>query len=503
MPVQYDYWWIWCVMLVMCFGGCIGSFLNVIIYRLPRDVPFLRERPWSFCPTCDVTIKWYDNIPVISYFLLRGRCRQCRCQIPPRYVIVEVMTIAMFLILFDAFFVSHLLNGIEGPHWSVAYRFQQDWPIYAAHVILFSSLLAMSAIDMEHYWVDIRFTRFAAVCGFAIHTIWTPAHSTGWPRPGPTLGAAAIAATIGALVLFIITSVLWRRRSTSTEEQHQSDAPEDQPSEHAADPAPASEAPPRTFPPTAWLAGLVLYLTLALLVVVLLQEPPDAATKPFPLPGTSLTATPDSTFALRALPAMLFMFFATVGGGMIKRESDKLMEETIEAERDSARRVVLTEFAVLLVPMAMFACAWFLMRPQGPLNEFWQECWSWRARHGIGPVAGLATAAAGFVIASAIGWAVRIVFTLLLGKEAFGTGDIYILAAAGAVVGWEVVAVAFFMAAVLALVGLIFTLPFKRGRMLPMGPWLTLAFFVTLLMREPAIESCIKPLNTIWQYLVR
>jgi leader peptidase (prepilin peptidase)/N-methyltransferase len=75
-------------------GLLIGSFLNVCIYRLPRDLSIVRPR--SHCPQCERTIAWYDNIPVLSYLLLRGRCRFCRAGIRIRYPLVELATGAAF-----------------------------------------------------------------------------------------------------------------------------------------------------------------------------------------------------------------------------------------------------------------------------------------------------------------------------------------------------------------------------------------------------------------------
>ncbi len=187
------------------------------------------------------------------------------------------------------------------------------------------------------------------------------------------------------------------------------------------------------------------------------------------------------------------MFCVVVAGSVIKRDSDDEIEEALESERHKARKMALTELATLLPTIALFAGGWLAVQEGGPLEELWGRMWYWQIGSATRPFLGLGTAAAGFVIAGAIGWAVRIIFTLVLGKEAFGAGDIHIMAAAGAVTGWEVVLVGFFLSALLALLGKVLTLPFKRGNALPMGPWLTLGFFIALLWRGTVFTSFIGP----------
>ncbi len=87
------------LIVMFILGSIVGSFLNVCIYRLPRE-----KSPWkptrSYCPHCHERIAWYDNVPLVSYFLLRAQCRQCGFPISSRYVLVEFLTAAMFAATF-------------------------------------------------------------------------------------------------------------------------------------------------------------------------------------------------------------------------------------------------------------------------------------------------------------------------------------------------------------------------------------------------------------------
>lgn len=84
------------IVLAFLAGLLIGSFLNVCIYRLPQDLSVVRPR--SYCPACKKTIAWYDNVPVLSYMALRGRCRYCHQRIPFRYPLVELSTAVAFAV---------------------------------------------------------------------------------------------------------------------------------------------------------------------------------------------------------------------------------------------------------------------------------------------------------------------------------------------------------------------------------------------------------------------
>ena len=86
--------------IALIAGLLIGSFLNVCIFRMPRDLSVMWPR--SFCPECEHPIAWYDNVPILSYFVLRRRCRHCGKLIPARYLIVEILTAVLFFAVVTA-----------------------------------------------------------------------------------------------------------------------------------------------------------------------------------------------------------------------------------------------------------------------------------------------------------------------------------------------------------------------------------------------------------------
>ena len=94
---------IWIPLLIFLFGLAIGSFLNVCIYRIPLPDVSIHSPRRSFCPECNNPISVYDNIPVLSYLLLRGKCRYCQAKISVIYPLIELATAGLFLLMFYHF----------------------------------------------------------------------------------------------------------------------------------------------------------------------------------------------------------------------------------------------------------------------------------------------------------------------------------------------------------------------------------------------------------------
>jgi leader peptidase (prepilin peptidase)/N-methyltransferase len=147
---------------LFALGGCVGSFLNVVIYRLPRDKSLVY--PPSSCPACGKHIRFYDNIPLVSWLLLLGKCRQCKARISPRYFVVELLTAVVFAGMYLVYFRSGVRADIPGFP-------AGGWFIYLATVILLSALVACSAIDLEMWIIPLSVCWFATVAGLAASTL--------------------------------------------------------------------------------------------------------------------------------------------------------------------------------------------------------------------------------------------------------------------------------------------------------------------------------------------
>ncbi|MEK6797782.1 MAG: A24 family peptidase [Planctomycetota bacterium] len=466
---------LWWLAFWTAVGLAVGSFLNAVIFRLPRGRS-LRSPVWSACPHCRRRIQWFDNVPILSFINLRGRCRHCGVPIATSYLVVEAAMAVIVLMLLDAFMIGAVREGLSRSPVGLTERLALDWPILVAHVVLMACLFAMSAIDLEHYWVDIRFTNFVVVCGFILHVIWTPRHSAAWPRPSDATSAMSLLACLG----LGLAALLWmiHREPIDPDEPVVS---EDPPPEPSTEPAghPPRRPPPSLASPSRAAGWVAVLLVVALLGALGLTEANDV-----PLRHSG-----------RALIPLMFLFGIVLLQSTISRESDVAIMEAIHQERHSARGMVLAELVLLLPAVSLGILGLWLMLHGGPfsdrvssaihteVNVGWLTMMrSWQPLHG------LATAATGYAIAGALGWAIRIAFTLLFGKEAFGVGDIHLMAAAGCVAGWPVVALAFVLTCVISLVGWLATLPFKRTRALPLGPWLSLSILVVVVFYDPMVR---------------
>ncbi len=167
---------------VFVLGAVIGSFLNVCVHRMPRAQSIVT--PPSHCPHCNELIRWYDNIPLVSYLVLRGRCRHCGARFTARYFMVELLTATLFLAVLLRF----------GWHWVV--------PVYWLFV---AGLIAATFIDFEHYIIPDEITIGGVVVGLIISLALPSLHHTAshWKSALQSL----LGIVTGGLCLLIIVEL--------------------------------------------------------------------------------------------------------------------------------------------------------------------------------------------------------------------------------------------------------------------------------------------------------
>jgi leader peptidase (prepilin peptidase)/N-methyltransferase len=213
------------ILFVFAIGSCVGSFLNVVVWRLPRielpqDCSPLREftltlrglsDPPSHCPKCDARLKWYDNLPIVGWIKLGGRCRFCRAPISPRYPIVEAVTALIFVGYYVAFYMLQWRTCCPRPLTVPAWELDSSWPIFGLYVFTVAALLAASLIDAELYIIPAVIPWTVAVVGLAVHAVadrpWVPGSLNLSGALGPTWCALSAG---GAAGLATSMALWWR-----------------------------------------------------------------------------------------------------------------------------------------------------------------------------------------------------------------------------------------------------------------------------------------------------
>lgn len=130
------FYYIYACVLSAIFGLCVGSFLNVVIYRLPNKMSL--AVPGSHCPKCKYALRWYDNIPVLSYLFLGGKCRKCKTHISFRYTAVELVNLLLWLL-------------------SALLFFEKSIVLACVYMIASSVFICVFFIDLEHKIIFDRF----------------------------------------------------------------------------------------------------------------------------------------------------------------------------------------------------------------------------------------------------------------------------------------------------------------------------------------------------------
>ncbi len=208
--------WIWFV-IIFAYGCCIGSFLNVVIYRMPRDKSLVT--PPSSCPSCGKHIRFYDNIPLFSWLLLGRKCRHCKVPISPRYFLIELLTAVVFLSLFILYFYTDVRETVQP-------FLGRGWLIYLLHIIMLSAFIAASAIDLELWIIPLSICWLVTIAGFIgsavgpyfIDTALIRAYSL-LPSASAATGSLAAGGAIGLAISMGLLASGLLKRSYETDEQ--------------------------------------------------------------------------------------------------------------------------------------------------------------------------------------------------------------------------------------------------------------------------------------------
>ncbi len=377
----------WLIFLIVV-GACVGSFLNVLIYRLPRRQSIVF--PGSRCPACGRGIKWYDNIPIVSWIALGGKCRWCQAPISPSYLVIEAVTAALVAGLYVCYFMLDTRKG--------AGDFSHGWVMFSAHAALLCGLLVGLMVDLKHWIVPLEVMWVCSILGIAGATF----------RPHPfmaSVGADTIGLSVGAGVGLIAGLLLVR-----------------------------------------W--GFIQQSFL------------DADDTPPPPSETDH----DNTQSIHSVAIT-------------------------SAHGVNPRKEVLRELLFLAPAVVLGAGVVLLLRIVPGAGTAWGSLFDQQVHPRLAPhLTGAGSALFGYLIGGFWIWGMRILGTLIFGKEAMGLGDAHLMGAVGAVTGWIVPSLVFFIAPFIGLTWGLYLWGTRSQRELPYGPWLGTAALITMVFYDQIMK---------------
>lgn len=480
---------------IFAFGACMGSLINVLVYRLPRGLSVVT--PPSACPACGTTLTWRENIPIFGWLLLRGKCRFCKSAISPEYPLVEAFTAALVTAIFVLYWSMDppaIWLGVDWarirPDWMTPHLPGLIWPTFAMLVLLLGSLVAMTLVDAKTFTIPLALPWFTAIMGVVVHTahaayiqnragmLYKHAPGWDWVIPTPTVGPAGpngwwwAGACGGAMIGLAISMLLVK---TGLIRRSYVDYDEWEAKELAARGITLDD--PGSGPPTDWrlvLRRTVLGMGIVGAAAVAGYVVGGAMGKPAwagPLAG--LLAGP----LIAGVVARLAMPGARPAESTDARESEPTIAPDMWIAYPHARREALKEFVYLSPPVCLGALGgWLTMHN---IADHAMPLW----------LAALTGSLMGYLIGGVVVWAVRIGGTLAFNKDAMGMGDVHMVAGIGACLGWIDATLAFFGA---AFVGLYWwltqqTWTGRGGRAMPYGPFIAVAA-VLVIVGKPLIE---------------
>lgn len=172
------------------FGACFGSFLSVCIWRIPREESIVFPR--SHCPSCNQLIPWYQNIPVISWIILRGKCANCKVRISPRYLFLELLTATLFWLVSRQYF-----DPLDGRSFLM---------VFLLWVVVFGLELG-TFIDLDWYILPDRVTIGGMILGVVSSYFLPELHGYGEGEWVASLIESGIGLGVGFGILYLISVV--------------------------------------------------------------------------------------------------------------------------------------------------------------------------------------------------------------------------------------------------------------------------------------------------------
>ncbi|MBX3361621.1 MAG: A24 family peptidase [Phycisphaeraceae bacterium] len=486
------------LLFVIAFGACVGSLMNVLVYRLPRGLDIVS--PPSRCPVCDTRLTWRENIPVLGWVFLGGRCRFCRAKISPEYPLVEAAIALLFGAIYSVWYMLPREWGWVAwlrPEWA-ANGLALTWPMLVIVLSMMSCLAAMTLIDAKTRLIPLGLLWFPAIVGFVGHSLhvvvleardielrrFAPGFRWAIPLPGPA-GWWWVGAAIGGMVgLGIGNLLLWtgliRRSFADYDEWERSTL---------AGSAGSSE-PPSACPAQSDEVPLKPSVETLAVPAEMGGEAPDHD----PLSG-DVTGDPEPMGEESGgAPAG-----ALQDEGSAKPAVSGDVQDDPEAQAElwiqypHARREMIRELA-FLAPCVTLAIL------GGKLAKHLAGPWSPDFALGFAPAHPvplwldvICGSLMGYLVAGGVVWAARILASLAFGKEALGLGDVHLMAGVGACLGWIDPILAFFAA---AFIGVFFEvvraiLARRVRRTLAFGPCLALGTAVVVLLK-PCVEMLLE-----------
>lgn len=177
------------------WGLLWGSFTNVVIYRVPRGMSVIHPR--SRCGHCDTPVAWYDNLPVLSYLILGGRCRHCKTRYGLRYLTVELIGGCLSLVAYAECVVRPGLAGAALDWWSLG--------VWLLWFLFAMTLIVVTFVDLDLWIIPTQVTVPVTVLGLAV--AWLP-----WEAWSPDPINVTVGAALGALIVLVIRWVYLRFR---------------------------------------------------------------------------------------------------------------------------------------------------------------------------------------------------------------------------------------------------------------------------------------------------